>query len=436
MKYVIIGNGVASIGAVDGVRRVDKDGEILVIGEESVLTYGRPLISYFLAGKIDLDRLALRSEKFYVDNKVRTMLSTRVTAVDTAKKEVVTDSGERIGYDRLLLATGGAPFYPPMTGLDGPDVYAFTTLAHALALDQAAKKLKKVVVVGGGLIGLKAAESLHDRGVSVSVVELAPRPLSAAFDDSAGRLVSDRLNEVGIKMFCGLSVTGIRRGEDGHVKGVTLSDGRFLDCQAVIVAVGVAPNAKLAKDAGITVDRGVMVDDHLQTSAQGVYAAGDVAQAKDMLTDENRVTPIWPNAYNQGFYAGKNMAGADEPYPGGLPMNSIGFYGLPTASTGIVNPPVGEAGFEVRTLLEEDKGVYRKLVFKDGALVGFVLVGDIDLSGVYAGFVRFKLPITDELKNQLIEGRASALLWPEEFFEQTWNPATPCETPSKTAPTA
>ena len=422
MKYVIVGNGVASVGAIEGIRRKDPVGEIIVISEESTPTYGRPLISYLLAGKIGPERMQLRPVTFYDKHKVKMVLGAKVTSIDIKAKKVATDDGHSYGYDKLLVATGGTPFIPPLPGKDGPGVYSFTTLAHAETLVDVAKNCKDVVVVGGGLIGLKAAEALHDRGVKVSIVELAPRVLSAAFDDKAGRLVAKRLEEVGIKVHCGTQTSEIKRGSDGMVQGVTLKDGAFLPAQAVVIAIGVVPAANLAKEAGITVDRGIVVDEALASSDPDVYAAGDVAQAKDLILDENRVVPIWPNAFNQGFYAGKNMAGAMSPYTGGLAMNSIAFYGLPTVSVGVVNPAPTETGIEVSDNLDEEHGTYRKLVFKDGKLVGYVLVGEIDIAGLYTGFIRFKFPLDAATKEKLVKGQPSILQWPENFFDEQFNP--------------
>ncbi|GFK94354.1 Nitrite reductase [NAD(P)H] [Fundidesulfovibrio magnetotacticus] len=422
MKYVIVGNGVASVGAIEGIRRVDPDGEILVVSEESSPTYGRPLISYLLAGKIGPERMQLRPVTFYDKNKVKMILGAKVTSIDTKARTVATADGHNYPYDRLLLATGGVPFVPPLPGKDGSGVYSFTTLAHAETLVDVAKNCKQVVVIGGGLIGLKAAEALHDRGVKVSIVELAPRVLSAAFDDKAGNLVSKRLEEVGISVHCSTQATEIKRGPDGEVQGVTLKNGVFLPAQAVVIAIGVVPAAALAKDAGIKVDRGVVVDESLASSDPSVFAAGDVAQAKDLILDENRVVPIWPNAFNQGFYAGKNMAGGQSPYTGGLAMNSISFYGLPTVSVGVVNPAPDETGIEVFDALDEEHGTYRKLVFKDERLVGYVLVGDIDTAGLYTGFIRFKFPLDPAVKEKLVGGQPSILQWPEGFFDEKFNP--------------
>ncbi len=420
MTYVIVGGGVSTLGAIEGIRQRDKQGRIVVISAEREPIYGRPLISYFLAGKIGPSDLPLRPREYYEKNMVELKLGAKVTAIDPKKKVVTTSTEEFMAFDKLLLATGGVPFSPPIPGLDGPGIYSFTTAEHARTLDKLASSLRRAVVIGGGLIGLKAAESLFDRGVDVSIVELAPRVLSAAFDDEAGALVQDRLHKVGLHIHCNVSAKEIKRNEDGALKGVLLSDGRFLEVEAVVVAIGVAPEKSLAVSAGLKVDRGILVNDRLETSAKDVYAAGDVVQALDMIAGDARVVPIWPNAYNQGFTAGLNMAGAERPFEGGLAMNSISFYGLATASVGLVNPQ-GD-GYEVRRLLNEQKQTYRKLVFKGDRLVGYVLVGDIDCAGLYTGFIRFKLPLAPEVKEKLIAGQPCALLWPEEIFKNHWNP--------------
>lgn len=422
MTYVIVGNGVASVGAIEGIRKLDKEGRIIVVSEEPTPTYGRPLISYFLAGKIGLDRMSLRPDDYYDKNKVELKLGSRVTALDTAKKSLALANGESLAYDKLLLATGGIPFMPPIKGLEGPGIYNFTTLAHAEVLISLSQSIRKVVVIGGGLIGLKAAEGLFDNGLSVTIVELAPRVLSAAFDDVAGKLVSNRLENEGLNIRCGNTVEEVLRGADGGVTGVRLTNGEVLECEAVVVAIGVIPSLCPAKEAGLSIKRGIKVDDYLCTSAADVYAAGDAAEAYDMIMDDARVTPIWPNAYSQGYYAGMNMTGLKkEKHPGGLAMNAISFYGMATASLGLVNP-ASEDGCDVFTFVDDEKQTYRKLVFRGDKLIGYVLVGDIDFAGLYTGFVRFQLPLTDDVKQDLKDGRPSALLWPEHDFETRWTP--------------
>lgn len=422
MTYVLIGNGVATIGAIEGIRKHDADSKIISIGLEECPPYGRPLISYLLAGKISADQLALRPEEFYEKMGVELRLGTRVTAVDTAAKTVTTDSGETIEYGKLLVATGGKPFTPPIPGSEGKDIYNFTNIDHAQQLITKAKEMNKAVVIGGGLIGLKAAESLHDRGVEVTILELSPRILSLAFDSNAARLAAKRLDEVGLNVRTGISAKEILRNEDGRVVAVQCTDGMVLDTEAVIIAIGVVPNYDIARNAGLEVDRGIKVDDHMCTSGKDVYAAGDVAQALDLLAGEDRVVPIWTNAYNQGYCAGKNMAGKATSYKGGLAMNSISFYGLPTVSVGTVNPPEDDDSFAVEAVLDEKKQSYRKLVFRNDKLEGYVLVGDIDQAGLYTAFIKFRFPIKDEMKKQLLEGDPDVLLWPDQFFDESWNP--------------
>jgi NAD(P)H-nitrite reductase large subunit len=422
MKYVIIGNGIASIGAIEGIRKVDTENEILIIGSEDAPAYGRPLISYLLAGKITPDRLALRPQEFYDHSKVSLKLGTTVTGIDIKAKTVSTDKGEVIEYENLLIATGGIPFTPPIPGSDGADVYNFTNLDHAQVLISKAKEIKRAVVIGGGLIGLKAGESLFDRGVDVTILELSPRILSLAFDENAASLASARLEEVGLHVRCGVSAKEIQRDKEGNLKGVHLTDGDFLQCDVVVIAIGVVPNYNLAKESGIEVDRGIHVDDHMRASADGVFAAGDVAQAKDLLFGDDRVIPIWTNAYNQGFCAGKNMTGTDIEFTGSLSMNSISFYGLPTISVGTVNPPEGDNSYEVAFSLDEKKKSYRKLVFKNDRLVGYVLVGDIDMAGMYTAFVKFQMTVPEDAKKQVLAGEPDVLMWPDEFFKETWNP--------------
>lgn len=422
MTYVLIGNGIATIGAIEGIRKHDKKSKIISIGAEDSPAYGRPLISYLLAGKIKPEQLALRPEEFYEKSNVKVKLGTRVVAIDPDKKTVTTDKDEVIPYGKLLIATGGIPFTPPIPGSDGPDIYNFTNLDHAQQLITVAGDIKRAVVIGGGLIGLKAAESLFDRGVEVNILELSPRVLSMAFDANAARLAGKRLEEVGIAVHCGVSAKEIKRDDKGRVKGVILTDGRFLETESVVIAIGVVPNFDLAKDSGIQVDKGIQVDDYMTTSHADVFAAGDVAQAKDLLAGENRVVPIWTNAYSQGLCAGKNMAGAEESYIGGLAMNSISFYGLPTISVGTVNPNPEDKDYEIASSLDERKQSYRKLVFNKNRLVGYVLVGNIDNAGMYTAFIKFKMPLTKDAKDELVSGNPDILLWPDNLFDETWNP--------------
>lgn len=422
MKYVIIGNGIASLGAIDGIRKYDKKGSITVIGAENTAAYGKPLTSYLLAGRITPERLSIRSEDYYEGKNVKLHLGTTVVDIDTEGREILTSTGERISYGRLLIATGGIPFSPEVKGLEGADVYNFTAVKDAFVLMAVLEKLKKAVVIGGGLIGLKAAESLYNRGVQVAVVEEAQRILPLAYDEEAAGLVEARVKEAGMLLRCGVQAKEIIRDKEGNLRGVLLDDKSFLEADAVVVAIGVLSNSALARNAGIDVAKGIVVDENMRTSEKFIYAAGDVAQAKDIVFDKNMVVPIWSNAYTQGYYAGKNMSGNDSRYPGTLSMSSISFFGLPTISVGEVNPPEDSGEYESYTFFSKPKQSYRKLVFKGDQMVGYVLVGDIDFAGMYTSFIKFKFKVDAHTRRKLSEGEPDVLMWPDDFFNKAWNP--------------
>ena len=418
MDYVIVGNGVSAIGAIEGIRQNDKDGRILVISDEDVPTYGRPLISYYLSDKIKFETLPFRPESFYQQNKVEMRLGSRVLSVNPEKKELTLDCGDTVPYGKLLLATGGAPVKPALPGIDGPGVHNFTTVAHAEALKELVDRVNKVVVIGAGLIALKAAEGFAEKNVDVTVV-VRSRIMRTYFDETAGDLIVSHLEKNGIRFLQGTNTEAIVRHGDGTIKGVETDQG-FVEADVVIVAAGVRPNMGLAAQAGIATNKGIRVDDYMATSDPDIFAAGDVAEAKDLLTGEYTVRPIWPNAYSQGRYAGRNMAGAGKPYTGGMSMNSITYYGLPTISVGETNL-ADDPALETDIFLDEEKPAYRKLIFKDDKLAGCILIGDIDGAGFYTSFIKNGFVLDPEAKKRLREGDPSPALWPDEFIEAMLN---------------
>lgn len=422
MVYVIIGNGIASLGAIDGIRKHDKTGKIIVVGAESTAAYGKSLTSYFLAGRIDSKQFSLRTDDYYSGKEVELRLGTVVVNLDLEHKNVIISTGEKISFDILLLATGGTPFAPQIKGLEGHGVYNFTAVKDAYKLISSLKDLKRAVVIGGGLIGLKAAESLYSRGIGVTVVEKAERILSMAYDDEAARLVSSRIKEAGMQIRCGVEAKEIVRDKEGRLRGVLLDDNSFLEAGAVVIAIGVISNTELAREAGLEIGSGIIVDDHMQTSCKNIYAAGDVSQARDVLFDKDKVVPIWSNAYTQGYYAGKNMAGKVSNYPGSLSMSSISFFGMPTISVGEVHPPEDAENYESYIFYDERKQYYRKLVFKEDILIGYVLVGDIDFAGMYTSFIKFKFKVDAHTREKLSQGEPDVLMWPDDFFNKAWNP--------------
>ncbi|MDI6716811.1 MAG: FAD-dependent oxidoreductase [Actinomycetota bacterium] len=388
MSYVIIGNSVAAVGAIEAIRKVDKKKKITVISAEPYHVYSRPLISEYLAGQVDESMMAYRDANFYEVNGVEAILGKTVVSIDVSKKSVKLDDGKSIKYDKLLIATGGTPFIPPMKGLGKDRIFTFIKLDDAKKLDALAPELSHVVIIGAGLIGLKAAESLHHRGVKVTVVELADRVMATVLDADAGQIVQSALENAGINIITQNTVAEILGGDE--VSGVKLKDGQVIDCDAVIVAIGVVPNASLAKDSGIEVNRGIVVNDRMLTSAENIFAAGDVTEGPDYLSGGNRVIPIWPNAYVQGKIAGYNMAGIDRKFDGAVAVNSIELFGVPVVTAGLSNVVADD----LEILAKAEGNNYRKVVLRGNKVVGAVFVGGIDRAGIITGLIRDQIDVS------------------------------------------
>jgi NAD(P)H-nitrite reductase large subunit len=284
---------------------------------------------------------------------------------------------------------------------------------EAEALQETAGRARRAVVIGGGLIGLKAAEALHHLGVEVSVVDLAAHVLPAAADAVAAVKIENHLREIGLKLYTGTTVEKIEGNKD-RVKGVALKTGEKLPADLVVIAIGVKPNTQIVEGTSIKVRKGILVDSHMRTTAPEVYAAGDVAEGYDLVMGENRLLPLWPVAYRQGAVAGANMAGQPEEYTGFFAMNSIELFGLPLISMGRLEAPPG-SDYEV--LAREDARGYRKIILKDGIIEGAIFLHDIDRAGIVTGLMREKLPVKGFKDDLLAEG-LGLLALPHEWRKE------------------
>lgn len=413
-NYCIIGNSAACIGAVEAIRKNDTSDLITVISDESYPCYSRPAIAHFLDGSINLQAMYIRDEFFYSNNNVRTFFKNRVVKIDAAQKELLLEDKNRILYDKLLIATGGTPIFPPIKGSHKKNVFTFTRLDDAKLIAEAIgskTKAKKCVVLGGGLIGLCVTEALEHLGLKVTIVELAERILKPAMDETACRMLAKRLEAQGITIITSDTISEITGRQ--KAEGVRLKSGKKLSCDMVVVAIGVRPNIDIVKDTSIKTNRGILIDSRCRTNIKDIFAAGDVVESLDPLYNENRVIPIWPNAYQQGKIAGSNMAGENVEYSGGFAMNSFAFYDLPIISVGINDPPQPN-GYEILSKLDEDKKIYRKLVIKNNVIVGAIFVGDIDKSGIISYLIKNKLNIS-EFKDRLLDDDFGFISFSRQF---------------------
>lgn len=379
-RYVIVGNGAAATGCIEGIRSADKTGEITVISEEKHEVYCRPLISYYLEGKTDLEKMRYRDPDFYDRMDCRVLYGRKAVRIDKGQKEVMLDDGSVLPYDSLCLATGSSPFVPPFAGLDSvTQKYSFMTLDDALALEKAIGETSRVLIVGAGLIGLKCAEGIFERVKSVTVCDLADRVLSSILDADCAALMQKQLEDHGV---CFLLKDSVERfdGNRAHMQS-----GETVEFDVLVLAVGVRPNIDLQKEIGGEVNRGILVDHHMETSIRNIYAAGDCTEGEDISSGQKKVLAILPNAVLQGFTAGQNMAGNPVVFDKGIPMNSIGFFGLYSQTAG---------SYEGEVYEEKTEHSIKRLFTKNGILKGFLLIGCNERAGIYTSLIREKTPLS------------------------------------------
>lgn len=378
--YVIIGGSIAAVAAIEGIRSEDKKGDILVVGEEPCRAYGRPLISYYLLGETDLAHMDYRSETFYEENGVALRLGVRAEKIDPVKKTVTLADGKKIGYEKLLVATGSRPFDPPMEGIESvKERFRFMTKADALALDKALSPEKRVLIVGAGLIGLKCFEGIAARVKSVAIADLADRILPSILDETGATMVQRTLEEHGATFYLSDSVSRFEGGT-AHLKS-----GKSLDFDILVTAIGVRPNTELIKEAGGEVNRGIAVDECGRTSLPDIFAAGDCAESFDIASGTKKVLALLPNANMQGRVAGANMAGGKANLDKAVAFNSIGFFGTHVMTAGV---------YDGEIYRERTERTYKALFTKDDLLKGFILINLPERAGIYLKLLKERIPLS------------------------------------------
>ncbi|MDD5901392.1 MAG: FAD-dependent oxidoreductase [Lachnospiraceae bacterium] len=397
--YVIIGNGVAAVGCIEGIRSVDKETKITVISEENHAVYCRPLISYYLENKTDAERMNYRSTDFYEAMGCDVLYGRKAVRIDTASNSILLDDSQKLSYSSVCVATGSSPFVPPMDGLEKVEKkFSFMTLDDTLALEKAITKESKVFIVGAGLIGLKCAEGLHGRVADITVCDLADRVLSSILDKDCAAIMQNHMEANDIHFLLGDSVSRFEQ------RTAIMQSGKSVDFDVLVLAVGVRANTSLVKEAGGAVNRGILVNEKMETSVAGIYAAGDCTEGEDISLGDKRVLALLPNAYMQGHTAGVNMAAGNEVFDKAIPMNSIGFFGLHAMTAGTYD---GEL-YEERT-----ETSIKRLFTKDGFLKGFILIGETERAGIYTSLIREKTPL-DTIDFDLLKKVATSAAFSSE----------------------
>jgi nitrite reductase (NADH) large subunit len=407
MKYIIIGNGIAGIHAAETIRQMDSESGITMIGDETCLPYCRPMISLVLEGVIFPEKLAIRNEDFYERLNIEPVLGKRVTCINAVDKQVIIDEtpkgGEKacFSFDKLLIASGADARPIKAEGLNLKNLFYMRGQADVLAMTKALTTAKRALVLGGGLVGFKAAYGLMKQGLKVVMLIKSGYPLSLQVDEPAGNLILSELVKHGLSVRVGTEVSSFEG--NSHVTEAHLSDGSVIPCDMVVIAKGVLPSLSFVPRDQIKVDLGIMVDEHLETSSPGIFAAGDVAEYMDIARKIPWVNAIWPEAVNQGRIAGMNMAGRPVVFKGSLSRNVIRIFDVDVMTCGLVNPP-DDFDYQVITRLNTRKNLYRKLVFKNDILVGMVMVNQIDQGGLFASIIQNEVLIRIPKENMLNQG--------------------------------
>ena len=388
MRYIIIGGSAAGISTVEAIRSVDQASPIELFSNEGTPFYSRVLLSYYVAGAITKEELHFRPLEFFMENRVTAHLGQRVKQVLPDSKNIRMEDGREYPYDKLLIATGSSPKILDIPGKDKKGVIVMRYIEHAQEIVDRLDGIKTACILGGGLIGLRTGYALSLRGVKVKLVVKSSQVLSQMLDRDAAQMVEGTMREHGIDVRTGRDAVEIVGRES--VEGILLDNGERITCQLVVIGKGVQPNVDCVSSTKVKVNEGIVADETMRTTVPDIYVAGDVAETYDLSTEKMGMNAIWPCAFEQGRVAGLNMAGRKTQYNGSFRMNSLDFYGLPVISMGVTRPEGG--GFE--QFQRRTKETYRKLVLKNGRIVGAILVGQVQRAGVLTTFLKKKINVS------------------------------------------
>jgi len=393
--HVILGAGPAGVIAAETLRKHAPNDRITVVGEEHEPPYSRMAIPYLLIGNIDERGTYLRKSDDHFDRLCIELVRARAQSVNVQKREIKLDNGQTLVFDRLLIATGSRPVRPPIPGIDSPQVHPCWTLEDARAIQRLAKPGARVLQMGAGFIGCIIMEALANRGVALSVVEMGDRMVPRMMGPVAGGMIRDWCETKGVKVHTSAKVEAIVPGESSSVT-VRLSTGEKLEADLVISATGVKPNIEFLKDSGITCLQGVLTDERLQTNVEGIYAAGDCAEAFDKVSGTTIVSAIQPNAAEQARVAALNMLGQQAELKGVTQINVLDTLGLISSSFGQWQ---GVPGGEHVELTTEHR--HLSLQFSGDVMVGCNSVGWTEHVGVMRGLVEGRVHL-GEWKDHLM----------------------------------
>lgn len=377
MKYLILGNGIAGISAAISVREHDETGEISVVTKSPMPFYYRIRLIEYLAKKTPIEKLIAYGEAFYDNKEIEVTLNKEAVRIDSENKKVEFSDGSVMTYDRLLLATGARPRYPNIDGMDKKGILKFRGASDSDEIIRHIEICDRVVVLGGGILGIEAANSLVNSGKDVTVIESADRLLHRQLDKEGSEILQKTLEEKKIKFILGKTIKRVLG--DKSVRGIEFEDGTVFDTGCIVLSAGIIPRLELCESAGIDFNRGIIVDEHMETNVKGIFAAGDAAEYKGTLYG------LWAPSKEQGEVAGGNMTGIKiRSYNPTMPEVRLKVTGISLFSGGKID----ENGAVIYKYNKD--GIYRKFFVRENKIVGAILIGDIKTSMMAGHFIRAK----------------------------------------------
>ena len=411
VRYLVVGSSHAALEAVNAIRMQDREGTLAMVSRDGSAPYSPTVLPYVVSGKSQPDNVALRQEGYFAENGIATLRGRTLVGLRSGSNVALFDDGAEIGYERLLLATGASPVVPPIPGIDTVPFHVLRSLDDAIALRAAIGSSRRAVVLGGGLVGMHAAENLVKAGADVTLVEMQNQLLGAYFDRVAGDIIAAAFTAKGASILTGQRVVALARS--GSTTTVQLEDGRSIEADLLLVATGVRPDLSYLKGSGIAHEDGILVDDHMRTSVANIWAAGDCAKARDFYGDKLVLNAILPDAAEQGRIAGMAMAGDDgmKPYSGAVPLNTYHFFGSHAISVGRE-----VAGAEELLRHDENNARYLRVVTREGRLAGIFGVNVFFDAGIMRQLILRRVDVSASLDRLLSDPLATG----REFMSRLW----------------
>ena len=409
MEVVILGMGAAGIAALEHLRRTEDElgaepAIVTVVAPEEGFPYSLCALPFSLCGELDECHLD-RCDPDYLFLHDAKKVTAKVTSVDPEGRRVRLDTGGSLTYDRLLVSTGSLPFVPPVPGLDIKGVHFLASLSDSHGIREWVELgNKRTVVIGAGFVGIEAAVALAKLGCEVTVVEMLDWVLPRVFDKDAAAIAKVHLEAGGIDFRLGAQVTEVLPSDDDVVNTVMVGDER-IDCDTVVVGIGVRPNIGFMEGTGVETHHGILVKDDMQTSVPGIYAAGDVVEVRSRHTGSPTLGAIWPNAIGQGRVAGIAMAGKEVWYEGSEMLNVVNLFEVPAVSLGLTGFLADQEGMDYGTVVFNPPGnrVFKKLLVEDDRIIGAQMVGDVTNAGVVVNYLRNDWDAS-EIKERVLRG--------------------------------